>query len=181
MAFPREIRNMIYDLLLLADAPIPIDSPRGAGRHPKRLGEYFASLIAVCREIGAEAKMKSENAKDLEGFSCSILKYFKGIGKIVVVNTGAFDGYKVLEQVPLTTGPVKAMTKLLELPKLEKICFLDEKRATSSQGVVDKMLEGKSGEPAREKNIVAKVAEEVLEEVLEDYYYEYRHWMWDME
>lgn len=63
--------------------------------------------------------MTYKDAKDLEGLSCSILKYFTGVEKIVVLSTGSFHGYKLMEQAPLTTGPVGAMTKLFELPKLK--------------------------------------------------------------
>ncbi|KAK0104310.1 hypothetical protein ONS96_005396 [Cadophora gregata f. sp. sojae] len=56
MAFPGEIRNMIYELLLRADEPIEIVSPRGPGKRRKRLGKHFASLMSVCRDIGAEAR-----------------------------------------------------------------------------------------------------------------------------
>ena len=107
--------------------------------------------------------MTLNNAKDLERLICSMLKYFRGVEKIVVLSSGALYGYDGRLPSP-KEGPGKAMTKLFELPDLKQICFLDESGATNFQIVVEKMLEGNGGEEAREKSILVKVVEKTLAE-----------------
>jgi hypothetical protein len=63
--FPPEIRNKIYDLLLIHDEPIPIACPRKKKknhwwRRKKKQGQehhtYFASVLRVNKQISLEAK-----------------------------------------------------------------------------------------------------------------------------
>ncbi|KAH7327395.1 hypothetical protein BKA65DRAFT_481105 [Rhexocercosporidium sp. MPI-PUGE-AT-0058] len=94
-------------------------------------------------------------------FPCTAVKYFRSVEKILVLSDGGLGPSITVETPLLKTGPVKAMTKLFELPSLKTICFLNNKDETSFQNVADGMLAGKSGERAKEKNIVVTVAEGV--------------------
>lgn len=120
--------------------------------------------------------MYPRDVTNLEGLSRSIVKYFKRVDKTNVVSGGVLGSY-ILDVAPtLTTGPVSAMTRLFEMPNLKKIIFLDNADETSFQNVVDGMLEGESGEKAREKSVVVKVAKGILG--CGDGYW---HGQWDME
>ncbi|KAG4441733.1 hypothetical protein IFR05_002776 [Cadophora sp. M221] len=225
MALPRELRDMVYGLLLIVDKPIRITSPALGKYSYRKIKTRFTSLFGVSKDIGEEAriifysrntwvvgngqwgsreqpnrhalkiflervpryaiasirrlqldihftcqyprsprsehKMYPRDVTNLKGLSRPIVKYFKRVDKIVVMSGGDFWTY-VAAAPTLKPGPISAMTQLFEMPNLKKIIFLDNVDERSFQNVVDGMLEGGSGEKAKEKSIVVKVADDKL-------------------